>query len=95
MSVKLRTAYHLEFLCLKGGCIGSSESILVKMSQCWESHVTSLFIYLLQDNWQDVYIGSKAQIRYVDQCTRYNIYPHIFTFSKQAFNESLEYCNRS
>ena len=31
MSVKLLTEHHLEFLSLKGGCIGSSESTLVKM----------------------------------------------------------------
>ena len=32
MIVKLLTEYHLEFLSLKGGCRGSSESTLVKMS---------------------------------------------------------------
>ena len=32
MIVKLLTEHHLEFLSLKGGCIGSSESTLVKMS---------------------------------------------------------------
>ena len=31
MSVKLLTEHHLEFLSLKGGCTGSSESRLVKM----------------------------------------------------------------
>ena len=31
MSVKLLTEHHLEFLSLKGGCKGSSESTLVKM----------------------------------------------------------------
>ena len=31
MSVKLLTEHHLEFLSLKGGCTGSSESTLVKM----------------------------------------------------------------
>ena len=41
MSVKLLTQYHLEFLSLKGGCTGSSESKLVKMSHCWKSHVTA------------------------------------------------------
>ena len=30
MTVKLLTEYHLEFLSLKGGCTGSSESTLVK-----------------------------------------------------------------
>ena len=31
MSVKLLTEHHLEFLSLKGGCIGLSESTLVKI----------------------------------------------------------------
>ena len=31
MTVKLLTKQHLEFLGLKGGCTGSSESTLVKM----------------------------------------------------------------
>ena len=31
MSVKLLAEHHLEFLCLKGGCTGSSESTHVKM----------------------------------------------------------------
>ena len=39
MIVKLLTEHHLEFLSLKGGCRGSSESKLVKMSHCWKSHV--------------------------------------------------------
>ena len=38
MIVKLLTEHHLEFLSLKGGCIGSSESTLVKISNCWKSH---------------------------------------------------------
>ena len=38
MIVKLLTVRHLEFLSLKGGCTGSSESTLVKMSNCWKSH---------------------------------------------------------
>ena len=38
MIVKLLTEHHLEFLSLKEGCTGSSESTLVKMSNCWKSH---------------------------------------------------------
>ena len=38
MIVKPLTEHHLEFLSLKGGCRGSSESTLVKMSNCWKSH---------------------------------------------------------
>ena len=41
MSVKLLTEHHLEFLCLKGGCTGLSESTLVKMPHCWKSHVAA------------------------------------------------------
>ena len=40
MSVKLLTEHNMEFLSLKGCCIGSSESTLVKMPYCWKSHVT-------------------------------------------------------
>ena len=38
MIVKLLTEYHLEFLSLKGGCRGSSESTHDEMPHCWKSH---------------------------------------------------------
>ena len=38
MIVKLLTEHHLKFVSLKGGCRGSSESTIVKMSNCWKSH---------------------------------------------------------
>ena len=41
MSVKLLTRQHLEFVSLKGGHTGSSESTLVKMSHCWKQHVAA------------------------------------------------------
>ena len=41
MIVKLLTEHHLELLSLKGGCRGSSESSLVKMSNCWKSHAAA------------------------------------------------------
>ena len=41
MTVKLLTEPHLEFLSLKEGYTGSSESTLVKMPHCWKSHVTA------------------------------------------------------
>ena len=44
MIVKLLTGHHLEFLSLKGGCRGSSESTLVKMSNCWKSHATAQLV---------------------------------------------------
>ena len=41
MIVKLLTEHHLEFPSLKGGCRNVSESTLVKMSNCWKSHVAT------------------------------------------------------
>ena len=41
MIVKLLTEHHFEFLGLKGGYTGSSESTLVKMSNSWKSHATA------------------------------------------------------
>ena len=46
MSVKLLTEHHLEFLSFKGGCRGSSESTLVKMSNCWKSHATAHLVLI-------------------------------------------------
>ena len=45
MIVKLLTEHHLEFLSLKGGYIGSTESTLIKMPHCWKSHATALVSY--------------------------------------------------
>ena len=49
MTVKLLTdsifLNYLEFLSLKGGCTGSSESTLVKMPHCWKSHVTDRLVH--------------------------------------------------
>ena len=43
MSVMLLPEHHLEFQSLKGGCRGSPESTLVKMSNCWKSHAAAQF----------------------------------------------------
>ena len=45
MIVKLLTEHHLEFLSLKGGCRGPSESTLVKMPNCWKSHALAHIIH--------------------------------------------------
>ena len=47
MTAKLLIERHLEFLSLKGGCTGSSESTLVKISNCWKSHALAQFILVL------------------------------------------------
>ena len=46
MIANLLTEHNLEFLSLKRGCTGSSESTLVKMPNCWKLHVTA---HILQD----------------------------------------------
>ena len=45
MIVKLLTEHHLEFLSLKGGCRGSSESTHFKMPHCWKSHAMAHLLY--------------------------------------------------
>ena len=49
MNVKLLTEHHLEFLSLKGGFKGSSESTLVKMPHCCKSHVTAQILKLFSN----------------------------------------------
>ena len=51
MIVKLLTEHHLEFLSLKGGCTGLSESTLVKIPNCWK-YMSRLIIY------SDIHISS-------------------------------------
>ena len=41
MILKLLPEHHLGVLSLKGGGTGSSESTLVKMSNCWKSHAVA------------------------------------------------------
>ena len=51
MIVKLLTEHHLEFLSLKGGCRGLSESTHVTIPHCWKSHalaqLRSMFVLLV------------------------------------------------
>ena len=53
MTVKLPAQYHLEFLSLKGGCTGSSEFTIVKLSHCWKS----LVWLILMNDGQHALIG--------------------------------------
>ena len=43
MIVKLLTEHLLEFLSLKGGCRGSSESTYAELSHCLKSHAAAQF----------------------------------------------------
>ena len=67
MIIKLLTEHHLEFLSLKEGCTGSSESTLVKMPPCWKSHVTAQLSFLAEIDIHvsgivDLYL---AKLRYI------------------------------
>ena len=55
MIVKLLTEHHFEFLSLKGGCRGSSESTLVKMSNCWKFHAAAQFIMSVLGTGYELY----------------------------------------
>ena len=50
MIVKLLTEHHLQFLSLKGGSRGSSESTLVKMSNCWKSRAAAQYYYYISQD---------------------------------------------
>ena len=58
MSVKLLTEHRLEFVSLKGGCTGSSESTLVKMPHCVAAQ---FMIYWLRTDAYDSYLGEKEK----------------------------------
>ena len=60
MIVKLLTEHHLEFLSLKGGCRGLSESTHVKMSYCWKSHATAQMLFLRYIDLQKSQYGVKT-----------------------------------
>ena len=67
LSVKLLTEHHLEFLSLIGGCTGSSEIALVKMSHCWKSHVTAQIIFDGTQNGHDL-VTDKVSREIIQKC---------------------------
>ena len=72
MTVKLLAEHHLEFLSLKGGCTGSSESTLVKMPHCWKSQITT------QMHAQTASYGSDRSF------TLFLYFKYVFIFSYNA-----------
>ena len=58
MIVKLLTEHHLEFLSLKEGCRGSSESTLVKMSSFFKFHAAAHMSLFFQEPQADGSNGS-------------------------------------
>ena len=87
MSVKLLTEQYLEFLSLKGGCRGSSESTLVKMPHCWKSHVTAHF-------WKRCFLKTSVSNGII--YTKYTQNPHIieppFNIATQSATYTVTAC---
>ena len=71
MIAKLLSEHNLEFLSLKGGCRGSSESTLVKMSHCWKSHAAAQLKWVLMKNYCQHYSYS------YDTCDGYHYYDDV------------------
>ena len=72
MIVKLLTEHYLEFLSLKGGFTGSSESTLVKMSNCWKPHAMAQ-CHTLKD-WKWTIFAKKTTMHCPKASTEIDIY---------------------
>ena len=64
MSVKLLTEHRLEFVNLKGGCTGLSESTLVKMQICVTAQC---FEPMRTIRWVHSYLKEKEKFRQLPQ----------------------------
>ena len=83
MIVKLLTEHHLEFLTLKGGCRDSSESTLVKVSNCWKSRAAAHFSLSISVSQDDVIVIPKTYFK--DQGLTAELHAHF----NHGFNEKL------
>ena len=84
MSVNLLTEHHLECLSLTGGCRGSSESTLVKMSNCWKSHAAAHLILIRLAPVSNVIFFSKT-----DNLSKVAIY--IFSWSSSCLGHQTKF----
>ena len=73
MSVKLLTEHRLEFVSLKGGCSGSSESTLVRMPHCVAAQ---FMIYWLRADAHDTLGTFIFQIKGKNQTSTTNLVFH-------------------
>ena len=67
MTVKLLTELLLEFVSVKGGFTGSSESTLVKMAHCWKSHVIA---HILLSHFLDQTVHYPFPYQYGPRCKK-------------------------
>ena len=79
MIVKLLIKHHLEFLSLKGGCRGSSESTHVKMPHCWKSHAAAQLMYV--SSFRNYHATAKSTILLLNNRNFYNSVIIIFLYS--------------
>ena len=77
MTVKLMTEQHLEFLSLKGGCTGLSESMLAKC-HIFGNHM-SHFIQLDHDD-----ISSESTLVKMPHCWKSHVTAHICRESRKS-----------
>ena len=84
MRIMLLTEHHLEFLSLKRGCTGSSQSKLVKMTHCLKSHVAAQIKILMVSNRN---FRSRVQSR------RIILFP--YTQSNDNLLKHLSHCLKS
>ena len=66
MIVKLLTEHHLQLLSLNGGCKGSSESTLVKMSNCWKSHAAAHNVKMDMNRFCESFLTDSPFVKSVD-----------------------------
>ena len=62
MIVNLLTKHHLEFLSLKGGCTGSSESTLVKMSNSVKSHAAVQILFKIVTQPKSDFVSERLML---------------------------------
>ena len=74
MNIKLLTEHHLEFLSLKGGCTGSSESTHVKMPHCWKSHALAhMCFYQSPLILTELFQHNLINVSYLTACYLYQV----------------------
>ena len=82
MSDKLLTEHQLEFLSLKGGCTGSSESTFVKMQHCYVGNHMPRLIY--ENNRLEEGLGQLLE------CEPNQIVVHVLTNKQQVPKSEIQ-----
>ena len=87
MSIKLLTEHSLEFVSLKGGCTGSSESTLVKIPHCVAAQ---FMIYWLRADAYDT-LGRWVAHSYLKEKEKFRQVPQIKFFMHAVRRFMLEF----